>query len=163
MVLEYQFGKQVDQIPNWNHHCRSLKLDFSLRILCFSYYCFSYPVLPLLSVSWNSYSHLWSKTVTGMAVNHGQNSGLVTPESTTDTFKCRLWLAAHIAVSITDSPDKAHLLPAGLTAFHMAAYQHQRRCKTLSKFTRLGPFHPLNCGRVTDISITNSAIPFSAC
>lgn len=58
---------------------------------------------------------------------------------------------------------KAHLLPVGLIALHMAPSQHQRRWKKLSKFTRLVPFPPLNCGRVTDILITYSAIPFSAC
>lgn len=132
-------------------------LNINLGILCFLLlFLLPHIIFPLFLELYHS--RLWSERVTSMAVNHGQKAGPVASETITETFKCCLWLPAHITLSIT---GKDHLLTVGLIAFHMATYWHQRRWKNLSKFTRLVQFLPLNCGRVADISTASCTIPFS--
>lgn len=41
-----------------------------------------------------------------MAVNRGRKTGPAASETITETFKCCLWLPAHITLSITGSPDQ---------------------------------------------------------
>lgn len=103
---------------------------------------------------WENHKHgskPWTKIRTGRFRNYCRNIQVLPASGSQPTS---LWVSQA-------AQTKAHLLPVGLTAVHMAAYGHQRRWKKLSKFTRLVPFPPLNCRRVTDISITSSAIPFS--
>lgn len=105
---------------------------------------------------WESHKHgstPWTKIRTGCIRNYYRNIQVLPASGSQPTS---LWVSQA-------AQTRAHLLPVGLIAVHMAAYWHQRRWKKLSKFTRLVPFPPLNCRRVTDISITSSAIPFFPC
>lgn len=96
-----------------------------------------------------------------MAVNHGQKAGPVASETIIETFKCCPWLRAHITLSITGRPDQGSPPYCRPHCFPYGNLLTSKRCKKLSKFSRLVPFPPLNCGRVTDISITSCTVPFS--
>lgn len=142
---------EADQVSNRYQLLMSLLLDFSLYILVSSYYCFFVLF---------HHSYLWSERVTNMSDTMDKKQDwshyklLEKPSSAASGSQpTALWTSQA-------AQTKAHLLPVGLTALHMAAYWLQRRWKKLSKFTRLVPFLPLNCRRVTDTSIISPAIPF---
>lgn len=106
MVSKYQFGEQVGQISNGNHHLMSLMLNFNLGILCFSYYCFSLPHLMFPLFFDLHHSHSWSERATKRGSKPWTKAGAAASETVTETLKCCLWLPAHITPSIAGSPDQ---------------------------------------------------------